>query len=278
MSFFNSLGRFFSSVFGLAEGKTQRMTDKMVTSNADAIRSQFRKTKEDWSKDYQEMREAVAELIRIREMKSDEVKKISKESEELQQKMAGAIELYKKNPDERYKSAYAQLADKSEKNEQRVKELEAEIDEQQQAIERYKVRLLELQTQIDSLNKEEAETVADIISSQKIKELNDRLSGLSVDSSSKNLEAIRNARQKSKAVAKLSTELTGAEKTDLDKELQMAGSRSKHLSAFDNAISDNKVAIKNDPFASLPKANSNSNLSNKDTVDAELANLKSGIN
>ena len=96
--------------------------------------------------------------------------------------------------------------------------------------------------------------------------------------SSKNLEAIRNARQKSKAVAKLSTELTGAEKTDLDKELQMAGSRSKHLSAFDNAISDNKVAIKNDPFASLPKANSNSNLSNKDTVDAELANLKSGIN
>lgn len=227
MGLFDSLGRFFSSAFGLAEGKTQRMTDKMVTANADSIRSQFRKTKEDWSKDYQEMREAIAELIRIREMKAEEVKKIAKESEELQQKMSGAIELYKKTPDERYKSAYAQLADKSEKNEQRIKELEAEIDEQHQAIERYKVRLLELQAQIESLNKEEAETVADIISSQKIRELNDRLSGLSVDSSSKNLEAIRNARQKSKAVAKLSTELTGVEKTDLDKELQLAGSRSK---------------------------------------------------
>jgi phage shock protein A len=276
MSFFNSLGRFFSSVFGLAEGKTQRMTDKIVTSSADAIRSQFRKTKEDWSKDYQEMREAVAELIRIREMKSEEVKKITKESEELQQKMAGAIELYKKTPDERYKAAYTQLADKSDKNEQRVKELEAEIDEQHQAIERFKVRLLELQTQIDSLNKEEAETVADIISSQKIKELNDRLSGLSVDSSSKNLEAIRNTRQKSKAVAKLSTELTGLEKTDLDKELQLAGSRSKHLSAFDNAVSDGKVTIKNDPFASLPK--STSTQSSKETIEAEISNLKSGLN
>ncbi len=276
MSFFDSLGRFFSSVFGLAEGKTQRMTDKIVTSSADAIRSQFRKTKEDWSKDYQEMREAVAELIRIREMKSEEVKKITKESEELQQKMAGAIELYKKTPDERYKAAYAQLADKSDKNELRVKELEAEIDEQHQAIERFKVRLLELQSQIDSLNKEEAETVADIISSQKIKELNDRLSGLSVDSSSKNLEAIRNTRQKSKAVAKLSTELTGLEKTDLDKELQLAGSRSKHLSAFDNAVTDGKVMIKNDPFASLPKSNSTE--SSKETIEAEISNLKSGLN
>jgi phage shock protein A len=276
MSFFDSLGRFFSSVFGLAEGKTQRMTDKIVTSSADAIRSQFRKTKEDWSKDYQEMREAVAELIRIREMKSEEVKKITKESEELQQKMAGAIELYKKTPDERYKAAYAQLADKSDKNELRVKELEAEIDEQHQAIERFKVRLLELQSQIDSLNKEEAETVADIISSQKIKELNDRLSGLSVDSSSKNLEAIRNTRQKSKAVAKLSTELNGLEKTDLDKELQLAGSRSKHLSAFDNAVNDSKVSLKNDPFASLPK--SSSTTTSKETIEAEISNLKSGIN
>lgn len=276
MSFFDSIGRFFSSVFGLAEGKTQRMTDKIVTSSADAIRSQFRKTKEDWSKDYQEMREAVAELIRIREMKSEEVKKITKESEELQQKMSGAIELYKKTPDERYKAAYAQLADKFDKNEVRVKELEAEIDEQHQAIERFKVRLLELQSQIDSLNKEEAETVADIISSQKIKELNDRLSGLSVDSSSKNLEAIRNTRQKSKAVAKLSTELTGLEKTDLDKELQSAGSRSKHLSAFENAVSDGKVTLKNDPFTSLPKSSSNS--SNKETIEAEVSKLKSGLN
>ncbi len=273
MSLFDSLGRFFSSIFGLAQGKTERVTDKLVTSSADSIRSQFRKTKEDWSKDYQEMREAVAELIRIREMKAEEVKKISKENEELQQKMAGAIELYKKNPDERYKTAYAQLAEKSDKNEVRIKELENEIDEQQQAIERYKVRLIELQNQIDSLNKEEAETVADIISSQKIKELNDRLTGLSVDSSSKNLEAIRNARQKSKAVAKLSTELTGTEKVDLDKELQAAGSRSKHMSAFDNAVFSDKVAIKNDPFASLPTANATASK----TIDVEANKLKSGI-
>lgn len=253
MGFLNSMGRFLKSMFGLAQGKTERLTDQMVTASADTIRSQFRKTKEDWSRDYQEMRNAIAELINIREMKMEEVKKISRESEELQQKMSGAIELYKKNPDERFKSAYAQLAQKYEENEQRIHTLETEIDEQQKGIERYKTRLKELQSQIDSLNKEEAETVADIISSQKIKDLNDRLSGVSQDTASKNLEVIRAARQKSKAVAKLSSELTQTEHTDFDAQLKVAGSQSKYLNAFDDAVGTHKPEFKAVEFPSLPK-------------------------
>jgi phage shock protein A len=250
MGFLNSIGRFLKSAFGLAQGKTERMTDSMISANADTIRSQFRKTKEDWNRDYQEMRNAVAELINIREMKIEEAKKLSKECEELQQKMNGAIELYKKTPDERYKSAYTQLAQKCEENEGRVQILESEVDEQQKSIERYKLRLRELQTQIDSLNKEEAETVADIVSSQKIKELNDRLSGVSTDSASKNLDVIRAARQKSKAVAKLSSEMSNTEHTDFDAQLKVAGSKSKYLSAFDSAVGNE---VKNVEFTALPK-------------------------
>lgn len=251
MGFLNSLGRFLKSALGLAQGKTERMTDQMVSANADTIRSQFRKTREDWNRDYQEMRNAIAELINIREMKIEEARKLSKECEELQQKMNGAIELYKKNPDERYKSAYGQLAQKCEENEQRVQALESEVDEQQKAIEKYKMRLRDLQTQIDSLNKEESETVADIVSSQKIKELNDRLSGVSLDTSSKNLEVIRAARQKSKAVAKLSSELTNTEHSDFDAQLKLAGSKSKYLADFDSAVG--KTEATSVEFPSLPK-------------------------
>lgn len=255
MGFLSSFGRFLKSALGLAEGKTERLTDKMVTGSPEAIRSQFRKTKEDWNRDYQEMRNAIAELINIRDIKVEETKKLEREAEELQQKMAGAIELYKKNPDERYKAAYGQLAERFEANEQQSKTLSAQIDEQHKAIEHYKVRLTELQNQISALNKEEAETVADIISSQKIKELNDRLTGLSVDSGSKNLEAVRNARQRSQAIAKLSTELSGTDKGDLDAELKRAGSTSKFAAAFDAAVgSKGKSAAKEDPFASLPSS------------------------
>lgn len=270
MSFFGSIGRFFSSLFGLAEGKTQRATDAMVSGSPDAIRAQFRKTREDWTRDYTQMREAVAELIRIREMKMDEVKQLNKQSDELEQKMAGAIELFKKTPDERYRAAYGQLAAQNESTEVRIKELVAEIDEQQKGIERYKGRLLELQRQIESLSKEEAETVADIVSSQKIRELNDRLQGLSMDSQSKNLEAIRTARQKAKAVAKLSNELSGANTNELDLQLKAAGAGSKHLNAFDSAVSGNKVTATDVPPTALnaPVA--------KDPVQAEIDALLKG--
>lgn len=249
MGFFESLGRFFSSALGLAQGKTERLTDKMVAANAEAIRSQFRKTKEDWNKDYQEMRSAIAELINIRESKLLEAKNIDKEKNELEQKMNGAIELYKQNSDERYKQAYLQMSEKMDAGQARLQELENEINEQEKNITHFKSRLIELQKQIDALNKEEAETVADIISSQKIRELNDRLSGVASDSSSKNLEAIRAARVKSKSVAKLSSELSNTNITNFDEELKLAGSRTKHLSAFESATAKTPQVTIHEPQA-----------------------------
>ncbi len=236
MGIFQSLSRFFSSLLGLLQGKTERLTDKMVSANADTIRAQFRKTKEDWNRDYQEMRNSIAELMNIRETKLNELKSIGNETNELEHKMQGAVELFKQNSDERYKKAYTQMAEKLENNESRSKELELQISEQDKAIELYKARLQDLQKQIETLNKEEAETVADMIGSQKIKELNDRLSGLSIDSSTKNLEAIRQARQKLKSVAKISTEMGPNSQVDLDKELTAAAARSKHINAFENAV------------------------------------------
>jgi phage shock protein A len=262
------------SAFGVAEGATEMATDRFVSGSPETIRAQFRKTKEDWTRDFNQMRNAVAELIRIREMKTDEVRKLDKESTELEQKMAGAIELYKKNPDPRYREAYAALAARNEQLEARMKELEGEIEEQKKQIETYKSRLGEFQQQIENLSKEEAETVADIVSSQRIRELNDRLSGLSVDTQSKNLEAIRAARQKAKAVAKLSTEMAGTDKKDFEKELAAAGAASKYLDAFDSATGkrQNITAQENEP-AALPSPMVNTSPVSRDQVAIDVENL-----
>ena len=282
MSFFGSLRRFLSSLFGLAEGKTERATDALVSSSADSIRAQFRKTREDWTRDYTQMREAVADLIRIREMKMDEVKRLNRDSDELEQKMEGAIALFKKTPDERYRQAFGQLANQNEVAEKRIAELLVEIDEQQKAIERYKSKLMDQQRQIEVLGKEEAETVADIVSSQKIRELNDRLSGISVDSQSKNLEAIRTARQKAKSVAKLSSELSGSETSDLDKQLKAAGAGTKFLSGFDNAVTGGKITATEDIQSLNAPQGAASPISRpggaKDSVESELENLMKGTN
>ena len=281
MGLFSSIGRFFGTLFGIAQGSTERATDAMVSGSPDAIRSQFRKTKEDWTREYQEMRDAVAELIRIREMRLVEIKKLNSQSDELEQKMNGAITLYKKTPDERYKQAYGQIAAENEKVELRIKELMQEVDTQNSNIDRYKSRLMEFDKQIKELGQEEAETVADIVSSKKVKELNDRLSGLSNDTDGKNLEAIRSARHKAKAVAQLSNELSGIENSSLESELKAAGAGTKFDDVFDAAVSGKPQSANVDAPEQIAAKSSSTTSTQvvdvKDGVDADLEKLLQGV-
>lgn len=241
MGFFNSFWRFLSTIFGLAEGTTERATDKLLTASPDAISSQFRKTREDWIKDYNQMKDAVAELCKIREAKTSEVEKLNKENHDLATKMTGAIETYKKNGDERLREAYGRYAAKRESITQRTDELVKEITEQAALIETYKTRLTVLQENIEHLKQEEAETISDIVYSRKVNELNDRLKGLSQDTQTKNIEAIRDARLKAKATAKLSNELNGTNAFEFENKLIEAGAAATHLSEFDEAVKLEKI-------------------------------------
>ncbi len=252
MGFFRAIFRFIITLGGLLEGSTQRATDAMLTASPDAIRSQFRKTREDWINDYNQMKDAVAELCKIRDSKSEEVTKIQRIVTDLGKKMAGAIELFKKNGDEALRESYSRFAGEREKLVIREDELLEQITEQEVLIETYKARLMTLQENIEKLKEEEAATVADIVSSRKINELNDKLKGLSTDTQAKNIDAIREARQKAKAKAKLSTELStelsGADQFVLDSKLMQAGQASVHLSEFDEAVRVERIFTAETPL------------------------------
>jgi chromosome segregation ATPase len=243
MSFVSSLVRLVSSLFGQAEGSTERATDKLLTSSPEAIRNQFRKTREDWTKDYNEMKAAIAQLVQIRDNKIDEVQKLNTLVEELEVKMSGAINLYKQTQDETLREEYSKLAYTKEEAGSKIATLEKEIQEQNIIIENYKTRLNGLKQDIDNLKKEEAETIADIVSSKKINELNDKLQGLSQNHQAKNLEVIRDARKQVKSEAKLGAEISGLEKTSLDQKLMASGKVSKYLDVFDESVKLDKIFI-----------------------------------
>jgi len=243
MSFISSIFRLVSSLFGQAEGSTERATDKLLTSSPEAIRNQFRKTREDWSKDYTEMKSAIAQLMQLRDTKVDEAKRLQTLVGEVETKMHGAITLYKQSQDEAMREEYSKLAYVKEESEAKILALSTEVGEQNTLIDNYKSRLNGLKQDLDNLKKEEAETIADIVSSKKINELNDKLQGLSHNYQTKNLEAIRDARKQIKSVAKLGSEISGLDKTNLDQKLIATGKVSKHLSAFDDAVKLDKIFI-----------------------------------
>lgn len=241
MGLFRSFLRFIRTIFGLAEGTTERATDALLTSSADAIRSQFRKTREDWLRDYNQIKDAITELTVIFDQHNAEMQKLSKQSNEIDAKMVGAINLFKKSGDESLRIKYGQLAEEKTQLEARIDDLEKQLDDEHKVIENYKEKLTDLQTSIENLKQEEAATVADIVSSRKINELNAKLQGLTTDTQGKNLEAIREARRKAKATAKLNSELAGDTPDKLEEQLLTAGASSKHLDAFDAAVKLDKM-------------------------------------
>lgn len=236
MGFLRSLYRLIASAFGLAQGSTERASDQLLIANAETIRSQFRKTREDWIKDHSEMRSAVADLCSIRDGKQAEHKKLLESVSNFEQMMAGAIEQFQRTKNEQLRVAYTKFASEKEQAELRATELLAEIVSQTEVIESHKARLQTLAKDIENLKTEEAATVADITSARKIQELNDRLGNLSTDTQGKNLEAIREARAKAVSVAKLSNELKHNDTTTLEKTVLLAGQQIKHSSAFDQAL------------------------------------------
>jgi phage shock protein A len=236
MGLIRAIFRFIFTLGGLLEGTTQRATDALLTASPDTIRSQFRKSREDAIKNYNEMKDAVAELSKLHQEKSDQVDKLNTEAAQLAAKMNGAKALFKQSKDLALREAYARFAAEREKT---VKEAEALVEElvnQEQLIENYKSRLMLLQKEIEDLKEEEADTIAVIVSSRKISELNAKLQGLSTDTQTKNLDAIREARGKLKATAKLTTELSGQDKLAQEDELLSAGLASSYLAEFDKEV------------------------------------------
>jgi phage shock protein A len=269
MGFFRSIFRFFGALFGIAEGATQRGTDAMLTANADTIRAQFRKSREDAIQNFNSMKDAVAQLMSIREDKAKQLWVLNKTSQELELKKNGAVEQFKKTQNPALKAAWAKFTEEQKNIEERIDQLEVDIAEQDKQITLYQSKLHELKTQIEKLKTEEAETVAEIVSDRQMEELNSKLSGLSTSTETKNLEAIREARKQIKAKAKLSNQLSGSDVLVAETALIEAGVAAQHGDAFDQLVRLDTVFALLEPTSNKEVRTTDNLHTLLDTIDAE---------
>jgi phage shock protein A len=237
MGLFDAIGRFFSNLFGMASGAIEEASDSMASGSPGAIKAQFRRTREEWLKQYNEMRDAVSQLMVVREQKKNEMEKLQAEEEDLLIKMEGALNEAEKAPENpQHGEAYERFFNRKHQIDQRQEQLDGEIRQGESQLKEFKERLLNLQSEIKKLEQEEAETIADIISSKKIIELNDRISNLSTDNISQSLQSIRNKREKLKAKADLSGELSKVDIKEIDKKYKDSGKTSAGSEAFAKAL------------------------------------------
>ncbi|MFW5828828.1 MAG: hypothetical protein ACOCXA_01085 [Planctomycetota bacterium] len=239
MGIMRSMWRFFSTLGGLVGSGIDERTDAMLTT-PNGIKATFRQAREEWTTQYKEVRDAVSQLLVVAEQKATEIEKLDREHDELATRMNGAIERYKETGEETYKQAFADAHERLQEITGRLETLQGEKAEVERQVAGYKARLKEMQARIQDLDKQEAQSLADIVSSQQIVQLNDRLSNMSTTLQDQNLEAIERKRAQLKATAKLSSELGGHDEAVLHQELDQAGKRAKAEDAFHQMLEESK--------------------------------------
>ena len=232
MGVFKSIFRYITTLGGLLDSGINSKTDNLVTTPT-GIKATYSKTRDKWTKQYTEVREAVAQLMAVLGQKTKQMEELNREADEVKLKMSGAVKQFKDSSDTKYKQAFTDLFTREKELAEEQNEMDNEITELKAKVDAYKEKLIEMKSRIDNLDKEEAEAIADVVSSQQIINLNDRLNNVSTKLDDQNLRAIQQRRDLLKSKAKLSADLSPEVlEPNLDKELLEAGINSEASDVF----------------------------------------------
>jgi len=225
---FGAVGRWFKTVWYLMSGRIDSAREEL-DKDPHVVRAKYEDIIREKKARIHQYKDAVAALMAQQETKISKVKVLTEEVGQLEQLKSGAaakakqivaklqekgLTLEQIKLDGDYKqclSAFNDFASTLSEKSNRIAELESDIEEYGATIDSHKIQLQQLQREIEKLKSEAADAVADIISSRESEQLADLLSGISKDSTQKELEDLRSLRQKVKSQAKISGELAGTD-------------------------------------------------------------------
>ncbi len=240
MGVFRSFFRFVTTLGGLLSSKVDEGTDALVTTPA-GIKAAFKTTREQWTKQYKEVRDAVAQLLYVMEQKRSEIRTLEKEQDELEAKKRGAVAKFKETRETKYQTAFENAHTRLTEVDSRLERLLTDVTGLENQVGRYKSKLTEMQKQIQDLDKQEAEAIADIVTNKQIVELNDRMANISTSLHDENINAIERTRQRLKATANLTDELAGTDAREIEREVLEAGMSDTAMDEFSRLLAESEM-------------------------------------
>lgn len=250
---FGAIGRWFRAVGYFLSGNIDA-SRRSLDTNPHVMAARYDDVVRDKTSRFHQYKQAVAGLIAQQEGKIQTAKTITEEIRRLDQLKAGALAKAKKKVEELKAQGVAQdqikLNDEymkclaayndftstlTEKN-QRVEELEKDIDNYGERIKEHKLQMQGLMREIDAIKAESKDAVADVISSKEEREIADALAGLSQDGSDADLQELRKLRTEVKAEARISKELSGTNTRVLEEEFLAYAQQSENSDEFDTLI------------------------------------------
>ena len=225
---FRAMGRYIRAFFYLITGRIDSAR-KALSANPYVIQATFDRITEAKTQQILQYKDALASMIAQEEKKLHKIEALGEEVGKLERLREGAAAKAKSvvdklkakgvamdqiKRDEDYMRCLAAYNDFSstlqEKNE-RIEELEVDVEQIADNVANHKIQLQQLLRQVDKLKEEAASTVADMITGKEEENIANMLAGISDDRYSKELQDMRDLRQQQKAKAKISRELAGTD-------------------------------------------------------------------
>lgn len=250
---FKAVGRYFRAVGYLFTGRIDAAR-RAISTSPHVINATFDQVIEDKRKSVHQYKDAIARLIVQHEQKMSKIKSLSDDVNRLEQLKEGAaakartvvaemkasgagLEQIKAGEDyQTCMTAFNDFSTKVTEKTERIAEYEGEVKELDSTISGHKIQLQQMLREIENLKEEQATTVAEIITSKEEAELNDMLSGISADRTSRELQDMRQLREEMKAKAKVSKELAGTDTKVQEAEFIEYASRNVATNEFDQLI------------------------------------------
>ncbi|MEE8410814.1 MAG: hypothetical protein V3T05_14535 [Myxococcota bacterium] len=268
---FRAIGRYFRALGYLITGNIDRARESL-SKDPSVVRATYAEIVRDKAARIREYMNAVAGLVTQEEKKKSQVEKLTEDVNRLEALKTGALAKAKNRAEElqaqgkatadihadedyvKCKSAFSDFSSTLQEKLARIEELEADIADYGKKIENHKLQLQELMRAHEKLKAEADEAVADIITAQEEKELNQMMTGISEDGTAQRLAEMRDLRHKVKAEARISSELAGTDTKAQEAEFLAYARETESTSEFDSLIglaakTDEKSAASTDMAA-----------------------------
>ena len=188
--------------------------DDRLMENPEAVRGAYEDIIRDKQGHIQRYKQAIGQLIALVEQKKNSLKGVTDDIDKLEQMKADAIakseevaanlrklgttdEEIEQHPEyTRCITSYNDFQSTLEEKNARVAKLEQDIERAQHDIESHKLQITGLHRDLGRIKTEQSEAVADIITAREQKDIDNMLSGISMDDTSAELARIQEIREK----------------------------------------------------------------------------------
>ncbi len=250
---FRALGRWVKAVGYLLTGQVDSAR-RVLDTNPHVIRAKYDEVVREKVKRIQQFKQAVAGLIAQEEAKAAKIKQLSEDVANLERLKAGALAKAKQtvsklqaagkakdevHNDESYKkclAAYNDFSSTLTEKQERIEELESDVNEYKKTVGEHKVQLQQLLREVEKIRSEAADTVAEVISAKQEKEIADTIAGIAEDGTAEELQSLRQMRQEVRAEARISKEMAGTDTKAQEAEFLEYARTTESTSEFDALI------------------------------------------